>query len=401
MTLAEQRPASLFLVDDDDIALSSLRALFSLETDYAVTCFSDPLHAVQELERSPVDVVISDYLMPRMNGIELLREVRRLQPETPRILLTGFADKENAIRAINEVGLYQYLEKPWDNQALLIVVRNAVFEKNLRQQLGQKISELDKLLWEHKQLAERHGYLEREMEMAGRVQKSLLPVAAPQLPGFRLDSLYRPCRHLGGDYYDYAVRDRQAAILVSDVSGHGAQAALISMLLKASFQDAAARSLDPSQLLAEMNAVLHRFLPAGMFVAACVLTLDTRQPVVLLASAGLPHPFVLRRGLARLDELPLEGFPLGLFAGGGLGRYELREVSLSAGDTLLIATDGLGEIQGSGGELFQDREFRRALSDLGGRTADNFLEELLNRATRFSASSSLADDVTLLAVTRC
>ncbi len=72
--------------------------------------------------------------MPQMNGIEFLKEVRRLQPEAVRLLLTGYADKENAIRAINEVGLYHYLEKPWDNQAMLNIIRNALEEKSLRQQ---------------------------------------------------------------------------------------------------------------------------------------------------------------------------------------------------------------------------------------------------------------------------
>ena len=112
--------ATILVVDDDELILSSLRGLFTLETEYELLSFSDPKEAVKELGRRPIDVVISDFLMPEVNGVELLRRARELQPETARILLTGFADKENAIRAINEAGLYQYIEKPWDNEDLLL-----------------------------------------------------------------------------------------------------------------------------------------------------------------------------------------------------------------------------------------------------------------------------------------
>lgn len=400
MVFEHQKTASIALVDDDEMALSSLRALFSLETDYSVTCFENPVRACKELERTRVDVVVSDYLMPEMNGIDLLREVRRVQPEAARILLTGFADKENAIRAINEVGLYQYLEKPWDNQEMLIVIRNALQEKSLRQELADKVKALDRLLWEHKQLTERHSYLEREMEMAGRVQRELLPTRLPQVEGFRIDNLYRPCHYLGGDYYDFAINQGRAIILVSDVSGHGAQAALTSMLLKASFQDAATKVQEPSELLGEMNATLYRFLPTGMFVAATLLCLDSHQSRIRLANAGLPYPFLLACSGRRWDQIPLSGLPLGMFEGRGLESYDVRDVQLAPGDVLLVTSDGLGDIGGSGDELFQERQLRQALIELSGRTGSEVIESLMDRATRFSSSQQLPDDVTMLAITK-
>ena len=106
MSPPEARAPRIIAVDDDDLVLGSLQGLFTLETDYAVELFDDPRKAVEHLAKNPLDVVISDFLMPQMKGLEFLREARRLQPEAGRILLTGFADKQNAIRAINEVGLY-------------------------------------------------------------------------------------------------------------------------------------------------------------------------------------------------------------------------------------------------------------------------------------------------------
>jgi DNA-binding NtrC family response regulator len=97
---------------------------------------------VKYLEKSTVDVTVSDYLMPGMNGIQLLAEAKRLQPEAARVLLTGHADKASAIQAINEVGLFHYFEKPWDNSQFLLVVRQAVERAQLLRELRQKISEL-------------------------------------------------------------------------------------------------------------------------------------------------------------------------------------------------------------------------------------------------------------------
>ncbi len=90
-----------------------------------------------------MDVTVSDYLMPGMTGIQLLAEAKRLQPEATRVLLTGHADKASAIQAINQVSLFQYLEKPWDNTQLLLVIQQGVERTQLFRQLQQKISELD------------------------------------------------------------------------------------------------------------------------------------------------------------------------------------------------------------------------------------------------------------------
>lgn len=130
------------IVDDEEMVLTSLRSFLLLETDYEVETFSSPQTALAELREKPVDLVISDYLMPGMNGIEFLLEVKRLHPFATRILLTGYADKENAIKAINEVGLYQYVEKPWNNADLKITIQNGLERRFLMEKLEQKIQEV-------------------------------------------------------------------------------------------------------------------------------------------------------------------------------------------------------------------------------------------------------------------
>lgn len=131
------------IVDDEEMVITSVRAFLNLETEYTIHGFTDPQEAAQFLETHPVDVVVSDYLMPKLNGIQLLGKAKQLQPEAARVLLTGHADKQSAIQAINEVGLFQYLEKPWDNSQLLLVIQSAIERTQLFRSLRDKITELD------------------------------------------------------------------------------------------------------------------------------------------------------------------------------------------------------------------------------------------------------------------
>jgi DNA-binding NtrC family response regulator len=134
---------TIVLVDDEEMVLTSLRSILSLETDYDIQTFLSAKEALEHISSNDVDLVISDYLMPEMDGITFLAQVRELKPEIPRIILTGYADKENAIKAINEVGLYQYIEKPWDNEDLMIIIRNGLEKQKLLKKLQEKIQEIN------------------------------------------------------------------------------------------------------------------------------------------------------------------------------------------------------------------------------------------------------------------
>jgi len=136
--------ANVVIVDDEEMVLTSLSSLLSLETDYNIKTFLSSEEALDHIKNEDTDLVISDYLMPEMDGITFLGKVRKIKPEIPRIILTGYADKENAIKAINEVGLFQYIEKPWNNDDILIVLRNGLEKQRLIKTLREKISEIDK-----------------------------------------------------------------------------------------------------------------------------------------------------------------------------------------------------------------------------------------------------------------
>jgi len=133
---------TIMIVDDEEMVTTSLNNLFRLRTSYRTVACNSPDEALAKSNGQTFDLVIADYLMPGMDGVAFLHRFKEAQPMALRILLTGYADKESAIRAINQVGLYQYIEKPWDNDALLISVKNALDKGTLLRTLEEKVHEL-------------------------------------------------------------------------------------------------------------------------------------------------------------------------------------------------------------------------------------------------------------------
>ncbi len=133
----------ILYVDDDKLLTSTFATLMKVEGFRDVVIYNNPLEAIQYLKTEAPDLIISDFLMPEMNGLEFLREAKKLYPELSMILLTAYADKENAIKTINEIGVYKYIEKPWDNDDLIMNIKNGIERSHLIADLRQKISELE------------------------------------------------------------------------------------------------------------------------------------------------------------------------------------------------------------------------------------------------------------------
>ena len=147
------------------------------------------------------------------------------------------------------------------------------------------------------------------MQMAANVQRSLLPEKFPDVEGFQISTFYRPSDAVGGDYYDVRQNGEGATTwLIADVSGHGVQAALTSMLLKAIFRQSAASVQEPRELLSKMSAELYQF-PAKRDVRRGDRSADrSGKPGVLVANAGLPYPMLLSANSEKkVLEIPCPG----------------------------------------------------------------------------------------------
>lgn len=140
---SKESESTVVVVDDEPMVAAAIRAFLELETGYRILSFLSPVRALEALEKETPAVIISDFMMPELDGVSFLKRTRERSPFTTRVLLTGYADKENAIRAINEAGLYYYLEKPWQNEHLRLIVRNGVERSNLFTELDSRVSALE------------------------------------------------------------------------------------------------------------------------------------------------------------------------------------------------------------------------------------------------------------------
>jgi serine phosphatase RsbU (regulator of sigma subunit) len=389
----------VMIVDDEEMVTNSLASFLQLETDYSVLTFQSPLEALQTLHQKPVDLVISDFLMPDMDGLRFLSEVKKMYPEVTRILLTGYADKENAINAINEVGLFQYVEKPWDNDSLKLIIRNGVVNKSLRAILQEKIQEFDKLLLERDRLAQRNELLREELSLAKKVQESMLPQGFPELNGISFVAKYLPALEIGGDFYDIIpLANNHVAVLLADITGHGIQAALSTTLLKSAFSSFVNMEANPGDILKSMNTILFKGLPKNIFVAALVITIDLNTGQCKIANGGVPHPFHIRRKDRHVERIPANGLFLGIVSEEVFQPGEERTVSLNQNDCLILYTDGLSEAENTENKHFDTELLMTTLLENCMKSGGKILENLKVAAQKFSKPDHLWDDITMLAI---
>ncbi|WP_031432805.1 HD domain-containing phosphohydrolase [Methylomarinum vadi] len=157
---SEHQPARLLFVDDENNVLKSLRRLFR-GGDYQVHLANNGLEGLQILEQQQIDLVISDMRMPEMDGAQFLQRVAERWPQVIRILLTGFADLESTISAVNKGRIYSYCQKPWDDEELKDIVGRGLLQKRLLEERERLFEIINR---QNDQLKELNSQLESEVE---------------------------------------------------------------------------------------------------------------------------------------------------------------------------------------------------------------------------------------------
>lgn len=120
----------LMLVDDEPNVLKALNRCIA-RIDYEIEFYQEPAEALRRAQTCVFDLVISDYRMPHMNGVEFLKELRELQPDCARLILSGYTDLNALLAAINEVQIYRFVSKPWQETELRLVIEQALAQRDL------------------------------------------------------------------------------------------------------------------------------------------------------------------------------------------------------------------------------------------------------------------------------
>src|SRR5919199_6370657 len=186
--------------------------------------------------------------------------------------------------------------------------------------------------------------VEQELQVARRIQQASLPKATPTLEGWQISPFYQPAREVGGDFYDiHLLSEGRVGLAVGDATGKGVPAALVMSTTCGMLRLAAQSYSSPGQMLQRVNEAFFPTIPPNMFVTCFYAVLDPSSGRLVYANAGHDVPYV-RHGGGDAEELRARGMPLGLMPGMS---YEQKEVSLEAGDSALLYSDGLVEAHDS------------------------------------------------------
>jgi phosphoserine phosphatase RsbU/P len=242
-----------------------------------------------------------------------------------------------------------------------------------------------RMLQRDQQLSE----IQKELDVARRIQLSILPAQFPHSPYFHVAVRYVPMTSVAGDFYDYVVaEDGRAGLLIADVSGHGVPAALIASMVKLAAASQRAMASDPSQFLLGMNAVLYGNTQ-GQFVTAAYVHLDSRSRELRYSAAGHPPMLLLRNGAVL--EVQENGLMLAAF---DFATYSNATQRLEEGDRLLLYTDGLVEASNATGEFFGREALAGALRKTIGYSAAEAADLILSSVQKWCATQD--DDLTLI-----
>lgn len=301
----------------------------------------------------------------------LVRRIERLAGATAR-----FSDGDTSIRVpVRQADEIGQLERQF-NQMAEQIVENFAQREALAEQSARR---------------EERARIEQEMQSAHYIQKSLLPSESPDIPGWQINTCYRPAREVGGDFYDFLkLPDGRIGIIIGDATGKGIPSALIMATTCAMLRAAAPSSQSPGSVLALVNNLLLQNIPSGTFTTCFYAILDPSTGRIRYANAGHNLPYLAQDG--EILELRAVGMPLGLMPD---QEYEEHDLTVSSGDCALFYTDGLVETHSPQGEMFGSARLQQWIRERA--KVDGLIEMLYQDLLTFTGPErEQEDDITLV-----
>lgn len=386
MSATNNPKISIVFVDDEPSILSALRReLHAWDAGHGVEIktVSSGAEALALLEREAesVAIVVSDLKMPQMLGSDLLLMVRDRYPEIVTMLLTGYSETTEVMKAV-KAGIYSYILKPWEPDYLKGELEKALDNRSIKLELKAQ-----------------RARVEEELRWAGEMQRAILKPNLRSTKGIEVRVSYRPVPELfcGGDYYDVInLPGGKFLLLLGDVSGHGIKGAFITGIMKAIIYPEYIRTLQttafsPGAFLSWLNGRLHFELrsAAGLFVTMFAGIIDPDAKRLVYANAGHNEPYILTAW--NKSKLQKGGAPLGV---GPDQKYEDHGVELRQGDHILAYTDGLVECGVADGAADVDIDQLLSLELPGA----DYHRRLIGAALSMAGRKDFSDDLTIITV---
>ena len=383
------------LIAEDEPISRRLLQNYLQRWGHEVVAAQDGAEAWSLFQAAEFPIVISDWMMPKMDGLALIRQIRacRRRGYIYAILLTSRSNKEDLVEGM-ESGADDFLTKPFDADELRVRLR-----------AGQRVIELETaLLHSLEDLAEAR---KREVEIGAKIQQTLLLGQPPRaLRGVQVAALTIPSQQIDGDFYDFfAHHGRVLDVLVGDVMGKGVPAALLGAAIKSQFlyaltrlvaQTGNAKFPEPEEVVRMVHAgVTKQFIGLDFFATLCYARFDPSARRIDFVDCGHTKTIHFKQRAQKCEMLEGENVPLGV---NEREVYQQVSQAFEPGDVFFFYSDGLTEAQNTAGEYFGNDRLVELITAGAELEPQALLERVHTAAIEFTRAESFADDLTCVAV---
>ena len=396
--------ATKILFVDDDSTTRAFPVLFLRKWGYEVIEAADGEQALAILDREPISLVITDWVMPNLSGVELCRRIREKGSThyTYLILCTSKGEKADLIVGM-EAGADDFMVKPISKDELRVKVRAGERVLALEQGLADRNRELSAA---NTQLQTAYARMETDLQAAAWMQSNLLPLASTRTLNIVSEWRLRPSSYVAGDIFNiFPVDDHQVGFYLLDVSGHGVPAAMLSVTLSMLLRPDSAHGtplkrfntgllgfevVPPAEVVNDLN---QRFQSKDdQYFTLIYGLLDSCTGELMLTQAGHPHPILIGQD-RELMILGNGGPPVGILPD---MEYENTCQLMHPGDRLLLYSDGITECQNQEGTQFGEDRLHTYLKAQGNQPLPEMLDGLEAEMEAWRGSSNFDDDVSVL-----
>lgn len=517
-----QTVRKILIVDDEEMIRTVLRGMCEA-IGFCVTEAANGRQGLEVFAREAPDIVLTDLIMPEMDGLTFIALLREKSPATPIVAISGTGSIHDAIEAIH-AGAWDYVTKPIVQiecleivikhvlERMRLIAENKAYQEHLEELVRQRTEDLrdseirfrtlfesandaiilirnariiscnhsvlelfgcsqheimDRTLqafsplkqpngeFSEESLKERvekalggepqsyewrfvrhdgssfdveislnrlelHGdvYLQaimrditerkksaqallenirinRELEIAQEIQKSLLPDRAPELPGLQVACRWIPATHVGGDYYDFFSPEAHLLdVVIADVAGHSFGSALMMAEARSVLHARVASGHSPGVILTAMNELLYTDLcRAELQISMFYAQLNTQSRILSYANAGQSPPLLYRARDAAFVELDAEGMLMGISLD---VCFEERTTQIEGGDIMLLYTDGVIDAENGSGDFFGVNRLCEVIARHHYCSPDEIMTAIFRQMADFTGATQITDDLSLV-----
>ena len=384
--MAILRPKILVVDDEPDLEhLVRQRMRREIRSgQYSFMFAQNGVEALEVLnEEQDIDMVLSDINMPRMDGLTLLEQIPKVDPNIRSVIVSAYGDMKNIRTAMNR-GAFDFITKPIDFEDMKVTIQRTLRHLELWR---EALESRDKLV-----------ALQNELSVANKMQQSILPTSFPTGRGFEIFGSMKPARDVGGDFFDVlTLEDGRIGLVVADVSDKGVPAALFMMSSRTLLKGSAIGLDSPGKVLSEVNQLLQEENDAAMFVTVFYATFDPETGELAYANGGHNTPLVVHAD-GSSTVIPLTGgVALGVVPG---FTYEESSMFLQPGDRVVLYTDGVTEAENDQGDQFELERLCEIFTNGAPMDAHATNEAVFAAVEAFAGDAPQFDDVTCLTLRR-